>query len=131
MLAHVTKSHNVITVDDVRLDSVNILPYCTVRELADEEAQAIADGNIKVEMIYCREKINQGDWKFVKPPGGQPTILNGIEKEPETVNDVESVSAPTGASARPDDWLSKYPTIVLTRANKWVELRCDICGVRP
>jgi hypothetical protein len=129
MLAHVTKSHRVDMCDGTKLDSVNILRYCTYRQLADEEAQAIADGDSKVEKVSCADvDVSVDNIKPLTPVA----LSNGNSIKTSKENDLANHGELNGSvtnTPKPSDWMSRYPTIILTKGGAWIELRCDLCGV--
>lgn len=57
MLAHIGKSHHIISYEDRKLDSTNLLDYCTIRQVLDDELNDIIDMNtdIQIKMIPCRD----------------------------------------------------------------------------
>jgi hypothetical protein len=118
MLAHTSKSHKQDTLGGKKVDSTSILEFCTHRELSHAEARSLMVGDTKVEMVLCRDIGAVGQvsttpkYNKVAPPA--TTVVSHVTEDDD----------------RPYDWLQKYPTIVLRRDGQWVELRCDLCGVR-
>jgi hypothetical protein len=117
MLAHTSKSHKLDTLGGKKVDSTSILEFCTHRELSHADVLALMAGDMKVETVICREIGANGQVsttpKTTKAPPPAPAVVSHTEDDD-----------------RPYDWLQKYPTIVLRRDGQWVELRCDLCGVR-
>src|ERR1700753_3464310 len=117
MLAHANKSHKVDTFGGRKLDSTNILEFCTHRQVSDEEVEQILDGHLKPEAIPVRD-VNNVNAQFT---ASTPKVT----KVPPLINGKPTIEE----RDLPYDWLVRYPTIVLRKDGIWVELRCDICGV--
>jgi len=122
MLAHANKSHKVDTFGGKKLDSTNILEFCTHRTVTEEEVTQILDGKQIPEAVVCREATNTDQRFAASTPKVTKANANGTPNSKGVVLEHEE-------SDQPYDWLMKYPTIVLRKDNTWVELRCDVCGV--
>jgi hypothetical protein len=120
MLAHANKSHKVDFFGGKKLDSTNIIDFCTQRELSASDLDDINLDLEKIEKIPCREVINASQ---------QAAASIEAEPEPKIEPNIEFVAE--DEPDRPYDWLAEYPMVVMGKAGKWVELRCDICGVSP
>jgi hypothetical protein len=123
MLAHANKSHKIDTWEGKKLDSTNILEFCTHRQLPDSEVADIIDNKIQLEPIPCREVTQNG--VAATTPKTTPKLLKTKDSSytPGREGEEDEID-------KPYDWLKKYPTIVMRSDGEWVELRCDICKVR-
>lgn len=115
-----------------KLDSVTILEYCTHRELTDDEVQAVVDGSLKPEVVPVRDIGNVSQNSTPKIAKDFSTAVQSTTPKPAKILAPGLPPLPVTADDddRPYDWLQRFPTIVLRRDGQWVELRCDICGVR-
>ncbi|KAF2672604.1 hypothetical protein BT63DRAFT_131833 [Microthyrium microscopicum] len=117
MLAHANKSHKVDTYGGRKLDSQNILEFCTHRDLNDGDVEAILSGQEPLDIIPVRDAQAVDQQFTASTPKVTKVAAAGITNGHEPTD-----------SDLPYDWLLKYPTVVLRKDGTWVELRCDICG---
>jgi hypothetical protein len=123
LLAHCTKSHRVDTWEGKKLDSTNILEFCTHRVLEDSQVSDIMDNKIALESIPVKD-MSATNGVPSTTPKGTPKVLRTKEPLSTPAADVEEDDID-----KPYDWLKRYPTIVMRKDGSWVELRCDICQV--
>jgi hypothetical protein len=122
MLAHANKSHKVDTWEGKKLDSTNILDFCTHRKLSDSEVSEIMDNKMPLETIPCRDVTTNG-------------VASTTPKSTPKVVKVKDAIVPLTPGEgeddvdKPYDWLKRYPTIVMRKDGQWIELRCDVCHV--